>query len=585
MKNRNNIFHILYSFMVAFFVFIVLWLVVHNNGQPLVKELSEGRQEFSAGWVTEDGKEADLSHLNHLPGVKPYQKSSIFHSLPDEIKEGISLCFRSKNIFYQVYVGSELRYEPEVPQSRIYTESLGTRWNYVPIYQEDAGKSVEIRFYTVYDSARACVDYMYLGQASEEILTVFSGKIVSVVTSLLMLFVGFLLIVADIPINIQKQKNHELLYLGLFAVSIAIWCLSETNIMQFFTGDSRLMQLVSCCSLMLIPIPMVLYLDAAFGFRRHIIVSFVCYISAASFLLCSILHFSGILDYHETLTLTHIILAISALILLVTILRNAFSTGANQVKNVYKTLRAIGLMGIGFATGIDIVRYYIGNGGDSAMFVRIGLLLFILCYGSSSLEKTVNAVKLGVQSEFVSQLAYRDGLTGIGNRTAFQEHLVELEEQKTQIPGIAIIMFDVNDLKYVNDHMGHQKGDEMLVCSAGLIQGITESADARCYRIGGDEFAMVLSGENVKERCEDSITRFASAVEECNAEGGKSFRISIASGYAIYDKANVDTKLMDIYQEADACMYENKKQIKASQLSPEEYYDCGSCEATKQSVT
>ena len=57
-------------------------------------------------------------------------------------------------------------------------------------------------------------------------------------------------------------------------------------------------------------------------------------------------------------------------------------------------------------------------------------MLFILCFGSSSLEKTINAVKLGVQSEFVAQLAYLDGLTRIGNRTSFEEHLVDLEKIK-----------------------------------------------------------------------------------------------------------------------------------------------------------
>lgn len=572
MKNRNSIFHVLYSLMAAFFLFLVLWISLHSHGQSLVTELSGQRQKFEAGWLTADGKEADLSHLNHLPGIKPYQESSISHLLPEVVEEGTSLCFRSKNIFYQVYVDGELRYDPEVPESRIYTNSYGTRWNYIPIYQKDAGKEVEIRFYTVYDSARACVDYLYLGQASGEILTVFSGKVVSVVTSLLMLFVGLLLIVADVPINMQKQKNHELMYLGLFAVSIAIWCLSETNIIQFFVGDSRLMQIVSCCSLMLIPIPMVLYLDAAFGYRKHLVVSFVCYLSASGFLVCTILHFSKILDYHETLTLTHIILAISAAILLVTIVRNAFRTGENQVRNVYKTLRAIGLMGIGFATGIDIARYYIGNGGDSAMFVRIGLLIFILCYGSSSLEKTVNAVKLGVQSEFVSQLAYRDGLTGIGNRTAFQERLVELEETKPQTPTVGIIMFDVNDLKYVNDHMGHQKGDAMLVCAADLIQGVSELAEGQCYRIGGDEFAMIINGEDTEKRCESAVTRFTAAVEACNEAKEQPFRISVACGYAISEASVMDVRLMDVYQKADERMYENKKQIKASQISPEEYY-------------
>ena len=48
-----------------------------------------------------------------------------------------------------------------------------------------------------------------------------------------MLFAGLLLMIADIPANMQRDKNHELLYLGLFAISIALWCLAETNLLQF----------------------------------------------------------------------------------------------------------------------------------------------------------------------------------------------------------------------------------------------------------------------------------------------------------------------------------------------------------------
>lgn len=193
-------------------------------------------------------------------------------------------------------------------------------------------------------------------------------------------------------------------------------------------------------------------------------------------------------------------------------------------------------MGLGFAAVIDILRYYRGGANDNAMFVRIGLLIFILCYGISSLEKVINAVKLRVQSEFVSQLAYRDGLTGIGNRTAFQERLEELEKEKGQLPAIAIIMFDVNDLKLVNDNQGHQMGDELLVRSAEIIKAAVESVDGTCCRVGGDEFVGILCGEDVSGRCEKTVDGFKKGMDGYNSVKGQLFRISIASGYAVFDK-------------------------------------------------
>lgn len=565
MNKRYRKFNLIYLTMAGLLVFVtVLTFITHRSDSPSKKFFVES-SVFDAGWTVDGKEDVNLSHLNDISGMEPYSETVICNKLPDTINEGVSLCFRSKNVYYKVYVDGELRYEPDVEVSPVYNDSLGTRWNYVPLYSSDAGKNVEIRFYTVYNSSRACFDHIVIGNPGREILSVFSEKSVAVTTCLLILFVGLLLIVADIPINMQMQKNHELLYLGMFAVSVAVWCTIETDILQFFMDDSRLIQFVSCCSLMMIPIPMVLYLDVAFGFRKRIIVSLICWMSAAEFLICSFLHFSGILDYHSTLTLTHILLVLSALILLVTIFKNAFSRSKNPIKNIYKVLRAVGLMGIGFATGIDILRYYFGNVGDTAMFVRIGLLVFILCYGISSLEKTINAVKLGVQTEFISQLAYRDGLTGIGNRTAFQERLIELENDKNNMQEIGIIMFDVNDLKYVNDNLGHQEGDNMLVCGSELIKSSMEPHGGLCYRIGGDEFAAIISGQNAAARCEAGISDFTRAMKDYNHVKDQPFRISIASGYAIYDETQKDKKLMDIYQIADSRMYENKKAMKASQ--------------------
>lgn len=572
MRNRNTKYDVAYLAMILFFVVIVAWPIFHFQGNNLAEDFFGEEIDYEAGWYTADGVSVTLDKLNEAPGTRAGEEYSIYNVIPDTVKEGDALCFRSKNIFFQVYIDGELQYDPYVPESPIYTKSYGTKWNYVNIPVAAAGREIEIRMTYVYENARSCIDHICIAQPAGAILHTFGSKMVAFITCVLLLFVGLLLIIADIPINMRAEKNHELRYLGLFAIFIAVWCTSETNLIQFYLGDNRVMQVVSCASLMLIPIPTALYLDTAFGFRHKLVVRLICTLSIIVFAVCWGLHFLGLADIHETLSVSHFMLVFTAIVLLYSIIRNSVVASHSQTRNVYRVLRTIGLSAISIATVADVVRYYRGNGTDSAMFVRIGLLLFILCFGSSSLEKTINAVKLGVQSEFVAQLAYLDGLTRIGNRTSFEEHLVDLEKIKDEMPSVGIVMFDVNDLKYVNDHMGHHQGDAMLVKSADIIKAAFENADSKCFRIGGDEFAVLISGEHVQEHYEEGFVRFTDQMKQYNDLPDKKFRISIACGFALYDESCRGTKLMDIYQKADRRMYDNKKEIKANQISPEEYY-------------
>ncbi len=581
MEHKKRTFFILYLIMAISITGIVAWLALCYQGPDTIQACFSEPVPFDTGWRNETNEPVILNRLAESDSVTPYQQFSIYHTLPDTIAKDTAFCFRSKNIYYQVYIDGRLVYNPYVPESIFYPKSLGTRWNYITLSPEDAGRQLELRITTVYKSARTGLSNVYLGSPGSVILDTLQSKTVALITCILLLFVGLLLMFADIPINMQAKKNHELLYLGLFAVSIAIWCLTETNLLQLFWGDSRLISFISCSSLMLIPIPMVLYLDSAFGFRKNFVIPLISILSITGFAVCMVLHLLDIADIHETLNITHVVLGISALILLYTITKNSLIKGKNTAKNIYRILRGIGLSCISIATGIDIVRFYLGSTGDSAMFVRIGLLIFIICYGTSSLEKTINAVKLGIQTEFVSQLAYRDGLTGIGNRTAFQEHLVNLEKQKEELPSIGIIMFDVNDLKFVNDHMGHQAGDSLLIHSATLIRDAFQDLNCDCYRIGGDEFSILLSGEDVKQRCDLGLKQFRQLIAECNRTAELPFRISIAYGYALYDATSPEKKLMDTYQQADLNMYENKKWLKAHQTRMEDLYSETTTKLTK----
>lgn len=571
-KKYSKCYNLLYLILLVVITSAIVYMAVQYKGPTPAQDFFSESVAFEDGWTTSDGSPVILNQLNDLDIVEPYHPFSIYNKLPDALDKGAAFCFRSKNVFYQVFIDGVLVYEPYVPENIFYNDTIGTRWNYIPLSPEDAGKTVELRITTVYDSSRTGFSSSYIGAPGRIILETMQQKMVSFITCVLILFVGLLLIILDFPINFQTNRNHELLYLGLFSISISIWCLTETNFLQFFIGDTGMLSVLSCCSLMLISIPLVLYLDSAFGFQKRFVVSAIVFLSFAGFVVCLTLHLLGIADFRSTLRITHIVLAISAGLLLYTIMRHALFRSKNQPQNIYRVLRGIGLCSLSVATAIDLFRFYSGNGGDAAMFVRIGLLIFIVCYGTASLERTINAVKLGIQTEFVSQLAYRDGLTGIGNRTAFQEHLVSLESRKAEFPGIGIVVFDVNDLKFVNDYFGHPTGDAMLVQSAKIIQEAFQSVKGDCYRIGGDEFSVILSGESVKERCEQALAQFQTLTDTFNKQPNKPFRVRIAQGYAVYDRQASDQMLMDIYRQADSNMYMNKKWMKQNLISIESLY-------------
>lgn len=562
MKKGSHLIPIIYVIMVLCSFVLVLWAVAYYKGPQMRDELMQNSVPANDGWFLSDGSEADISHLQRIEGIVPDQEISVYYQLPQQLANNASLCFRTKNINYQVYVDGELRYEPYHEENVVYMKSQGTRWNFISLYPEDVGKLVEVRFTIVYETATACIDHVVIGLAAGQLLNIVAEKGVAAVTAGLIVVMGLILGILDIPVNMQKEKNHELLYLGVFAFMIGAWCFTETNILQVFCGDSRMVQLLSCGLIPLFTIPLMLYLDASYEQKPEKLIRIICFLSALQFVSCTVLHFLGIMDYHETLTYAHVILILAASILIYSGARNSFKFLGEQEDRLYQVIRGVGLIAIAVTAAIDVFRYYLKTGGDNAMFIRFGLLIWILCFGGSSMKRTVEAVRKGAHVDFVSQLAYMDGLTGIGNRTAFQEKMEEFEKKKREDGSIGIVIFDVNNLKWVNDTLGHSEGDQMIKKGAEAISHAFVQENGDCYRIGGDEFVVFILGEQIAERCAQAIDRLQEELCVYNTGQNRGYELSIASGYAVYDESCAGMTLAELFEIADARMYENKKKMK-----------------------
>ncbi|WP_244331935.1 sensor domain-containing diguanylate cyclase [[Clostridium] hylemonae] len=176
---------------------------------------------------------------------------------------------------------------------------------------------------------------------------------------------------------------------------------------------------------------------------------------------------------------------------------------------------------------------------------------------SDSFQQTVDHLQKYIN--YINSLAYRDALTGVKNKAAYQEAERRLEELMRQgCPEFAIVVLDINDLKYVNDCFGHDFGDMLIMDSCKLI--CKSFPHSPVYRVGGDEFAVILEGTDYKNYVE-LLERFQTAVDEYNMHNDSDSRLSIARGIAIYN-SDIDLVFSNVFKRADDAMYQNKKDMK-----------------------
>lgn len=514
---------------------------------------------FTDGWVNEEGKTVDLLNLYQEKSLKAREEYCMFHNIPDEIKEGYTLNIIAKNVYYQLYVDGKQLVDVYNPASVKRQDSFGRKYSMIPIRKSMAGKTITMKFVLAYDDKSSTFLDATIGLPQGHLLHFFEKKMTSVVTCVIFLCVSILLVLVDIPINMRKEKNHELLALGLFSFVVGMWGLMSTHIFEYFTGDGRTAQITTCLLLSIIALPLLMYIRYSMGLITVRELGAFALISFTEFLTVWILEITNTVDVQVTLKFTHFVLVMGLLLLTALLLRRDKMDEKNKTSGIYHLFRIIGLASLIVGGVVDFFRYYRRNVADNAVFVRFGLLLFIICFGVASLEKTIRAVQIGAKAEFVSHLAYQDGLTNLSNRTAFNERLESLSSNQNSV---ALIMFDVNNLKTVNDNLGHQYGDEMLVRSAKLISDSFKTSGVECYRIGGDEFVVILCEDNVMEAVIDGLEAFNGNVEEYNKQDNLIYQIRIAYGFAVLEEEKCDIK--QLYEIADQRMYERKKRMKAS---------------------
>lgn len=160
----------------------------------------------------------------------------------------------------------------------------------------------------------------------------------------------------------------------------------------------------------------------------------------------------------------------------------------------------------------------------------------------------------------VTFLAYHDRLTGLPNRTLLEEQLRrEVARARRSDGAVALLYFDLDNFKLVNDSLGHSAGDAVLRETAERLSDVVRAGDL-LTRQGGDEFLLLLDASTAEDPAQAAIAaaaRIATALEQPFTVSEAQFHLGASIGIALYPEhaADADTLL----RRADAAMYQAKR--------------------------
>jgi diguanylate cyclase (GGDEF)-like protein len=179
--------------------------------------------------------------------------------------------------------------------------------------------------------------------------------------------------------------------------------------------------------------------------------------------------------------------------------------------------------------------------------VQLYYFIYLTIWNSVAIAVIINYIII------TRNRAKYDPLTGLGNRTAYDEYIASLSGQSSIV--LSVINIDMDDFKSINDVFGHKEGDRVLQLFAGQLKKVFDGAGV-IIRLGGDEFLIFLNMRN-RIILEQRIKELNDRIEAYNESSNKPYRIQFSYGIAIFDDSYAN--IHEFIQHSDKLMYEEKR--------------------------
>ncbi len=511
---------------------------------------------FNNGWsIVENEIETPI---DVIPRALTIEKGSILlkNSLPSIDGSGNVLCFKTNSEKVRVMADSQEIYSYGLHDETPFGHYYGNVWIMVPLEESHSGCELSIELTALSDESLSSNYNFYLDQRSTVILTLIANNFLLFCNCVICLACAFLLILsAFLHVRDGSKDSRMRIYLGIFTLLGQLWALSDTGLLQLCIGNKAVAYLLTHSTFMLMPVPFLLYLSELFPRweknYRNLSIAFCGY-----YLVRLLLYTTNVLELNRGVTTTHFLIIIS--------ICYAVILSLSDPKDTLNRLTLYGLFLFFACVFLTILAFYLTPQRSSGhlnytLILSLGIDVLLLFFYSALLQ---SHVAIASHASDVEHQAYTDAMTQVKNRAAFNLEIEHLDSQTC--PRLTLFMVDLNNLKQINDTLGHPTGDKLICDLVNCLEGAFGSL-GNIYRYGGDEFVIIIEDASLED-VSKARDRFDQLVLQHAQRGGCEISVAVGMSSRLepqHDKLHVS----ELLHLADVAMYRLKARQKTAPAS------------------
>ncbi len=530
-------------------VFLLITCVDSANEQ---RPITGDHTAWSKGWLLVNS--AGESNQVTLPQTLRYGNGSATLSrvLDDRVENTDAvLCVCSKYENIAVTLDGKTLYTYPQDNSAL-SDVTGITYHYIDLPEDAKGKELSISY--AFQSADTVTYELRAPEFAEK--EVFLDRAIKtsiplVIIAVVVALAGLVIFIMTVRVQNNQTLSNTFWNIGIFALLFAIFLCIRSPFAPFLFGNPLGRHFLTYSMVLLMPIPFIsmFYGGTDEKYRKYQIIAVL--LNFANAAVQTVLALFGVIDFVALLPLTLALNAFSMGTVVVGVYRSKNRSEDAPWINDAALLVAIGAV-------VDLFLVIIGHPSYcSCLFFAIGVLVFLIAQFSYFLYAYFGQFRTNVETMLLKEMAYKDMLTGIGNRNAYELYLTDITARP---PGDRMygLIADINDLKRTNDTYGHEMGDTIIVEVGDILFKIF-GKNGSCFRVGGDEFVAFIRGMSA-DQMEQHIAEFKSELEKYNEDHTP--RIRVALGYA--ETEPDDYRNMKAFlRRIDKMMYEDKRTGKA----------------------
>ena len=503
------------SFFAVVTVFIVMFLVIGEIVFPDERDAVRTDCElFETEWmrVLDNGEKVPVE----TPGKVPAEYGEVVTlttTLPDNVYNGETICFRTIWQDVTVYIDGELRQEYSTQNSRPFGTNSTTRYTFVELFEEDAGKEMIYQFSSNSKYA-GDIRESYIGDRTSIWMHFLAKSGLRTGVSFFLLLLSFLCIIVCTVLKFVYKKTFDLNYLAWTILFSALWMLSEVEFRQLLLKNVSIVSSITYWSLMLIPLTLLLYInDIQKRIYEKVYIVPIGYMMIL-FVVVTMLQVFDIAQFVEMLIFTHIGIAISIICIIITLMIDTFKKRSSDYM-----LAGMGVYGMLISAILEIVVYYLNADLSIGTVMAFGLLylliMAIIKTGKDLLQSEKNKqqaiIAREAQAKFLANMSHEirtpiNVIIGMNEMILRENDNDEIKEYADNIQSASNMLLGlVNDvLDFSKIESGHL---ELVEDKYYLKQLIQDEVLLLKARAAGKQIStqVEVSPEIPKELCGDEL--------------------------------------------------------------------------------